>query len=76
MAQFRAQARSLGFSVVEPPQGVFLSASGHSSLGGGFQIVHDQARQSHGVTEGGGGNGFACVLSPEPGVAHLVNSVG
>jgi hypothetical protein len=27
-------------------------------LGGGFQIVEDQTRQSHRVMEGGGGNGF------------------
>ena len=62
MAQFPAQARGLGLSVVQPPQGVFQSAPGHPSLGGGFQIVEDQTRQSHRVMEGGGGNGFQARL--------------
>ena len=57
MAQFPAQARGLGLSVVQPPQGVVQSAAGHPSLGGGFQIVEDQTRQSDRVMEGGGGCG-------------------
>ena len=59
MAQFPSQACGLGLSVLQPPQGVVPSAPSHPSLGGGCQIVEDQARQSHRVTEGGGG---CCVL--------------
>ena len=57
MPQFPAQARGLGLRVVQPPQGVVQSASGHPSLGAGFQIVEDQTHQSHRVMEGGGGCG-------------------
>src|ERR1019366_3322922 len=62
VAQFPAQARGLDLSLVQSLQGVFQSAAGHPSLGGGFQIVEDQTRQSHRVTEGGGGNRFQARL--------------
>jgi hypothetical protein len=55
---------------------VFQSAPGHPGLGGGFQIVENQARQSHRVTEGGGGNRFPGVPGPEPGVSPLADLVG
>ena len=58
MAQLPPQARGLDLSVVQPPQGVFQSAAGHPSLGGGFQIVEDQTDQSHRVMEGGVGKRF------------------
>ena len=62
MVQFLAQARDLGLSVVQPAHGFFQSAPGQPSLGGGFQIVEDQTRQSHSVMEGGGGNRFQARL--------------
>jgi hypothetical protein len=59
MAQLPAQARGLDLSAVQPPQGVVQSAPGHPGLGGRFQIVEDQTRQSHRVMESGGGNRFS-----------------
>jgi len=76
MAQFPAQTRGLGLSLVQPPQGVFQSAPGHPGLGGGFQIVEDQMHQIHRVIEGGRGNRFPGVLDPERALSPLVDPMG